>query len=157
MAPSNSVIAASMASRRSEVAECERIIGGHVGEFAEWHARETARLAAADATYARAVAQRVMRPVHGQTRREKNAGVEERNAPHFHRLDGGGRPLGHAGIDQQIEFGMVDDFGRFPKGHDLNAMRGPIAVMQLRRIHAPDRANGMNEMTMRGQWGCGNQ
>ena len=38
-----------MASRRSEVAACERIIGGHVEEFAAWHERETARLAAAGA------------------------------------------------------------------------------------------------------------
>lgn len=34
-----------MASRRQEVTACERIIAGHVEEFAAWHARETARLA----------------------------------------------------------------------------------------------------------------
>lgn len=33
-----------MASRRQEVAACERIIAGHVEEFAAWSAREAARL-----------------------------------------------------------------------------------------------------------------
>ncbi len=43
-----------------------------------------------------------------------------------------------AGIDQEIEFGMSDDFRGFALGDHLHAMRGPIAVMQLGRVHPPD-------------------
>ncbi len=37
-----------MDARRDEMAVCEKMIGGHVREFAEWSARELARLSAAE-------------------------------------------------------------------------------------------------------------
>ena len=47
-----------------------------------------------------------------------------------------------ARIAEKIKLGMADDFRRLALRHDLHAISGPITVVQLRRIQAPNGAHG---------------